>query len=206
MPEVKVYQYTRGMMHSKVIIVDGEWASVGLRQPRHAQPSPEFRSELPHPLREVAARLEQNFMEDLDVSIRLRPPDISRASPGRAFDRQRLSPHVPDSLIKASTVHEQSRSARLLTGLRRDSEMCSIERANLNTGSFGPLSRPVFEKVHRLRQRLGATDDFLEDRLESGPNDPVFRLATLGSAAFPMRLSPVNSLRGFEIVHERLKP
>src|SRR5262249_46472030 len=26
---MKVYQYTKGMMHSKVILVDGEWASVG---------------------------------------------------------------------------------------------------------------------------------------------------------------------------------
>src|SRR5262249_34198181 len=26
---VKVYQYTKGMMHSKVVLVDGEWASVG---------------------------------------------------------------------------------------------------------------------------------------------------------------------------------
>src|SRR5207302_4118763 len=26
---VKVYQYTRGMLHSKVFIVDDEWASVG---------------------------------------------------------------------------------------------------------------------------------------------------------------------------------
>ncbi len=26
---VKVYQYTRGMMHSKYVLVDGEWASVG---------------------------------------------------------------------------------------------------------------------------------------------------------------------------------
>src|SRR5205823_14075394 len=26
---VKVYQYTKGMLHSKVVLVDGEWASVG---------------------------------------------------------------------------------------------------------------------------------------------------------------------------------
>jgi len=26
---VKVYQYTKGMLHSKVMLVDGEWASVG---------------------------------------------------------------------------------------------------------------------------------------------------------------------------------
>ena len=26
---VKVYQYARGMMHSKYVLVDGEWASVG---------------------------------------------------------------------------------------------------------------------------------------------------------------------------------
>jgi len=34
--------------------------------------------------------------------------------------------------------------------------------ANLNTGSFGPLSRPVFERVTRLRQRLAEEPmDFL---------------------------------------------
>src|SRR6516162_1294673 len=33
---------------------------------------------------------------------------------------------------------------------------------NLNTGSFGPLSRPVFERVTRLRQRLAEEPmDFL---------------------------------------------
>ena len=26
---VKIYQYTKGMMHSKVVLVDGQWASVG---------------------------------------------------------------------------------------------------------------------------------------------------------------------------------
>ena len=26
---VKIYQYTRGMLHSKVMIVDDDWASVG---------------------------------------------------------------------------------------------------------------------------------------------------------------------------------
>jgi len=26
---VKVYQYTRGMMHANVVIVDDDWASVG---------------------------------------------------------------------------------------------------------------------------------------------------------------------------------
>jgi cardiolipin synthase len=68
---VKVYQYTRGMMHSKVVIVDGEWASVGSANMDMRSLHLNFEANCLVYSAEVAASLERAFLDDLAVSIRL---------------------------------------------------------------------------------------------------------------------------------------
>src|SRR3954468_10563390 len=49
-----------------------------------------------------------------------------------------------------------------LAKIARPQMLLDPEVANLNTGSFGPLSRPVFERVTELRRRLAEEPmDFL---------------------------------------------
>jgi cardiolipin synthase len=68
---VKVYQYTRGMMHSKVMLVDGEWASVGTANLDNRSLHLNFEVNCLMYAREVVAELERAFQEDLQVSIQL---------------------------------------------------------------------------------------------------------------------------------------
>jgi cardiolipin synthase len=68
---VKVYQYTPGMMHSKYMLVDGEWASVGSANMdnRSLFLNYELNCLLFDPT--SVAELEAEFLKDLDVSVRL---------------------------------------------------------------------------------------------------------------------------------------
>ncbi len=68
---VKVYQYTKGMMHSKVVLVDGEWASVGTANLdiRSLYLNFEINCLLYSP--SAVAELEQAFQHDLDTAVRL---------------------------------------------------------------------------------------------------------------------------------------
>ncbi len=68
---VKVYQYAKGMMHAKVMLVDGEWASVGTANldNRSLNLNFEVNCLLYHPA--AVAELEQAFLQDLADSIRL---------------------------------------------------------------------------------------------------------------------------------------
>lgn len=68
---VKVYQYTKGMMHSKVVLVDGEWASVGTANldMRSLHLNFEVNCLIYSP--EAVAELEAAYQQDLAVSIRL---------------------------------------------------------------------------------------------------------------------------------------
>jgi len=70
---VKVYQYTRGMMHSKFVLVDGEWASVGTANldNRSLYLNFEVNCLLYDPA--AVAELEGQFLDDLGWSVRLDP-------------------------------------------------------------------------------------------------------------------------------------
>jgi cardiolipin synthase len=84
---VKVYQYTRGMMHSKVVIVDGEWASVGSANLDMRSLHLNFEANCLIYSSDAAAQLERAFLEDLAVSIRLdRHVFRSRPLSGRLVD------------------------------------------------------------------------------------------------------------------------
>lgn len=68
---VKVYQYRKGMMHAKTILVDDEWASVGTANLDNRSLYLNFEVNCllyaPH----AVAELESVFLRDLDSSIRL---------------------------------------------------------------------------------------------------------------------------------------
>lgn len=70
---VKVYQYARGMMHSKFVLVDGEWASVGTANldNRSLFLNFEVNCLLYDPA--AVAELEGHFLGDLEWSVRLDP-------------------------------------------------------------------------------------------------------------------------------------
>jgi cardiolipin synthase A/B len=70
---VKVYQYSKGMMHSKVVLVDGEWASVGTANLDNRSLHLNFEVNCQIQAPAVVAELERAFREDLAVSIRLEP-------------------------------------------------------------------------------------------------------------------------------------
>jgi cardiolipin synthase len=68
---VKVYQYTRGMMHAKVMLVDGQWASVGTANLDNRSLHLNFEVNCLIYAPEVVALLENAFREDLRTSIQL---------------------------------------------------------------------------------------------------------------------------------------
>jgi cardiolipin synthase len=70
---VKVYQYTRGMMHSKYVLVDGEWASVGTANADNR--SLYLNYEVNCLIYDPAAveELEQHYLKDLESSVRIDP-------------------------------------------------------------------------------------------------------------------------------------
>jgi cardiolipin synthase len=69
---VKVYQYTKGMMHAKVILVDGEWASVGSANLDNRSLYLNFEANCLIYNRDVVGGLEAMYLDDLVHSIRLR--------------------------------------------------------------------------------------------------------------------------------------
>jgi cardiolipin synthase len=70
---VKVYQYSLGMMHSKYVLVDGEWASVGTANldNRSLLLNFEVNCQLFDPT--LVEELENAFLKDLTVSVRIDP-------------------------------------------------------------------------------------------------------------------------------------
>jgi cardiolipin synthase len=84
---VKIYQYTKGMMHSKVVIVDGEWASVGSANFDMRSLHLNFEANALLYSTAIAAQLEQAYLRDLDVSIRLDKQVFrARPFPGQLID------------------------------------------------------------------------------------------------------------------------
>jgi cardiolipin synthase len=68
---VKVYQYARGMMHSKVVLVDGAWASVGTANLDNRSLHLNFEVNCLFYTPRVVAELEEAFVRDLSHSVRL---------------------------------------------------------------------------------------------------------------------------------------
>jgi cardiolipin synthase len=68
---IKVYQYTRGMMHSKVVLVDGEWASVGTANFDNRSLHLNFEVNCLIYSAKAVAELEAAFERDLQDAIRL---------------------------------------------------------------------------------------------------------------------------------------
>lgn len=68
---VKVYQYARGMMHSKLVLVDGEWASVGTANLDNRSLHLNFEVSCLIYSPRAVVDLEAAFTEDLRHSIRL---------------------------------------------------------------------------------------------------------------------------------------
>jgi cardiolipin synthase len=68
---VKIYQYTKGMMHAKVVIVDGEWASVGTANLDNRSLHLNFEVNCLIYSPQAVAELEASFLRDLETAIRL---------------------------------------------------------------------------------------------------------------------------------------
>lgn len=75
---VKVYQYTKGMMHSKVVLVDGQWASVGSANFDYRSLYLNFEVNCLIYSPEVVQELEAAFQHDLTTAIRLDPEVYAR--------------------------------------------------------------------------------------------------------------------------------
>jgi cardiolipin synthase len=68
---VKVYQYWKGMMHAKVVLVDGEWASVGTANLDNRSLHLNFEVNTLIYSPDAVAELERTFRHDLETSIQL---------------------------------------------------------------------------------------------------------------------------------------
>lgn len=75
---VKVYQYSKGMMHSKVVIVDDDWASVGTANLDNRSLFLNFEVNCLIHSRAAVEQLEVAFLRDLENSIRLDKTAYSR--------------------------------------------------------------------------------------------------------------------------------
>jgi cardiolipin synthase len=75
---VKVYQYTKGMTHSKVVLVDGEWGSVGSANLDNRSLYLNFETNCLIYSRSAVAELETAFRRDLADSILLDPEVFAR--------------------------------------------------------------------------------------------------------------------------------
>lgn len=68
---VKVYQYTRGMMHAKVMLVDSAWASVGSANLDNRSLHLNFEANCLIYSQVLANQLEEVFLADLTTAVRL---------------------------------------------------------------------------------------------------------------------------------------
>jgi cardiolipin synthase len=84
---VKVYQYTKGMMHAKVMLVDDDWASVGTANLDNRSLHLNFEVNCLIYSSDAVAILERAFREDLGHSIRLdRNVYLKRPFAGRLLE------------------------------------------------------------------------------------------------------------------------
>ena len=75
---VKIYQYTRGMMHSKVMLIDDCWASVGSANLDIRSLYLNFEMNCLIYSQQAVAELAAAFEKDLEYSIRLDPKVFGR--------------------------------------------------------------------------------------------------------------------------------
>lgn len=75
---VNVYQYARGMMHAKVVLVDGQWASVGTANLDNRSLHLNFEVNCLIDSPQAVASLEEQFLRDLSDSIQLQPAAYGR--------------------------------------------------------------------------------------------------------------------------------
>jgi cardiolipin synthase len=68
---VKVYQYARGMMHGKYMLVDGEWASIGTANLDNRSLYLNYEVNALFYDSAVVAEMEAEFLKDLEWSVRL---------------------------------------------------------------------------------------------------------------------------------------
>jgi cardiolipin synthase A/B len=78
---IKLYEYAKGMMHSKTILVDGQWASVGSANLDYRSLHLNFEANCLIYSPDVVAELEEAYRKDLQQSIRLE----AHAFRGRSF-------------------------------------------------------------------------------------------------------------------------
>lgn len=84
---VKVYQYKKGMMHSKMLLVDGAWASVGTANLDNRSLHLNFEVNCLIYAPAAVAELERAFEHDLSFSIRLQKEVFARRPfAGRLLD------------------------------------------------------------------------------------------------------------------------
>ena len=84
---VKVYQYTGGMMHSKVVLVDDDWASVGTANLDNRSLHLNFEVNCLMYCPQAVAELEKALLHDLSQAIRLDPSVYARRPfPGRLLE------------------------------------------------------------------------------------------------------------------------
>lgn len=77
---VKVYQYTAGMMHSKYVLVDSEWSSVGSANMDNRSLLLNFEANCQLFDSALTAELEAEYLKDLENSVRL-DPEVFAARP-----------------------------------------------------------------------------------------------------------------------------
>lgn len=75
---VKVYQYSAGMMHSKFVLVDGEWSSIGTANMDNRSLHLNFEVNLQLFDAKLTQQLEEQFLNDLKVSVRIDPEVYDR--------------------------------------------------------------------------------------------------------------------------------
>jgi cardiolipin synthase len=78
---VKVYLYTKGMMHSKLVLVDGTWASVGSANLDNRSLRLNFEAGCLVYVPARVAELEAAYLRDLEVCEVLNPEEYLRRSP-----------------------------------------------------------------------------------------------------------------------------
>jgi cardiolipin synthase len=75
---VKVYQYVRGFIHAKLLMVDGRWASVGTVNLDNRSLLLNFELACLFHTPKVVAQLEQQFVDDLQDAVRIDPKVFAR--------------------------------------------------------------------------------------------------------------------------------
>jgi cardiolipin synthase len=88
---VKVYQYTKGFVHAKVWLADGQWASVGTANLDNRSLLLNFEVNALIYAPKAVAELEEQFKRDLETSIRLEP---------RAFAERPLSGRLAENACR----------------------------------------------------------------------------------------------------------